>query len=211
MANQDVGSGPGKDIIMRQLVNDAIKIEVEKTQRYQKPGRKAGVPEPQGERYGDTIEPKSVQQNGKFLAILNPGMPHLQSSQRCTAAIRALLMESTAREKATRQKSTTMTTGHRTYVAQRKAALPALPGVLLPALAWVLKVENTLAVCVLPQCGQGGSITTWGRKVRRSNVTPHWAQAYSKIGIYSTLLRGCIWVLPSHNPVSLPAGGIHCQ
>ena len=77
-----------------------------------------------------------------------------------------------------------MPTGHRIYVAQRKAELPELPGAPLPALACVLKVENTLAVCVLPHCGQGVCTTDCGRKVRRSNVVPHSSHAYSKISIF---------------------------
>src|SRR5215510_16409295 len=77
-----------------------------------------------------------------------------------------------------------MTTGHRPYVAQRKAKFPPAPGVPPPALPCVLKVENTLVVCVLPHCGQGVGTTNCGRKVRRSNVVPHSSQAYSKIGIF---------------------------
>jgi heptosyltransferase III len=76
-----------------------------------------------------------------------------------------------------------VTTGHRSYVAQRKAKFPPFPGAPPPALPCVLKVENTLAVCVLPHCGQGVCTTNCGRKVSRSNVAPHSSQAYSKIGI----------------------------
>ena len=62
-----------------------------------------------------------------------------------------------------RGKGAEVPTGHRAYVAQRKAPLPTLPGAQLPALAWVLKVENTLVVCVLPHCGQGVCSTDGGR------------------------------------------------
>src|SRR5215510_13825868 len=80
-----------------------------------------------------------------------------------------------------------MTTGHRPYVAQRKAKFPAFPEPPPPALPCVLKVENTLVVCVLPHCGQAVGTTICGRKVRRSNVVPHSLQAYSKIGILHSL------------------------
>ena len=76
-----------------------------------------------------------------------------------------------------------MTTGHRHYVAQRKAKLLPFPGAPPVALPCLLKVENTLVVRVLPQCGQGVGTTNCGRKVKRSNVVPHSSQVYSKIGI----------------------------
>jgi heptosyltransferase-3 len=80
-----------------------------------------------------------------------------------------------------------MTTGHHPYVAQRKAKFPVFPGTPPPTLPCVLKVENTLVVCVLPHWGQGVGTTNCGRKVRRSNVVPHSSQAYSKIGmLYSS-------------------------
>lgn len=80
-----------------------------------------------------------------------------------------------------------MTTGHRFYGAQRKATFPVFSGEPPPALPCVLKVENTLVVCVLRHCGQGVGTCNCGRKVRRSNVIPHSSQAYSKIGILSSL------------------------
>ena len=97
---------------------------------------------------------------------------------------------------------TEMTTGHRLYGAQRKAIFPAFPGAPPPALPWVLKVENTLAVCVLPHCGQGVGTTNCGRKVKRSNVIPHSSQAYSKIGIlHSSYISQLFSVYPE---VSVP-------
>src|SRR5262245_50462670 len=95
-----------------------------------------------------------------------------------------------------------MTTGHRLYVAQRKAKFPAFPEPPPPALPCVLKVENTLVVCVLPHCGQTVGTTNCGRKVRRSNVVPHSLQAYSKIGILHSstallsLSTACLLVYP---------------
>lgn len=101
-----------------------------------------------------------------------------------------------------------MTTGHRAYVAQRNVTFPELPGAQLPALACVLKVENTLVVWVLPHRGQGGCTTDCGCKVRRSNVVAHSAQAYSKIGI---LYSSSVLYAFQHIPVSVLLGKAHYQ
>src|SRR5262249_2107271 len=89
-----------------------------------------------------------------------------------------------------------------------KATLPALPGAPLAALACVLKVENTFVVCVLPQCGQGVCTTDCGRKVRRSNVVPHFSHVYSKIGIsHSSCVSGYFPVYPYQ--LSVPSWKAH--
>ena len=80
MPDPDVRPGTGKDIVMREFVNDAIKIEMQNTQGYKKPGNKARMPPYQGQCYGHNIEPDGAQHNPEFLVILDPGMHRLHSS-----------------------------------------------------------------------------------------------------------------------------------
>jgi hypothetical protein len=57
MPHPDVGLGTGKNIIMREFMNNTVKIEMQKAQRHQKPGSKARVPPYQGQGYGYYVEP----------------------------------------------------------------------------------------------------------------------------------------------------------
>ena len=81
MPHQNVGLGARKDIVMREFVDEAIKIQMENAQGHQKPRREARIPERQRECNGHEIQSKCAHQDGKFLAIFNPDMHSLLSSQ----------------------------------------------------------------------------------------------------------------------------------
>src|SRR3989442_13169237 len=102
------------------------------------------------------------------------------------------------RKAPTGHKSTEMTTSHHTYVAQRKAELPTDPGAQPAALACVLKVENTLVVCMLPHCGQGGCTPDCGLRSDAQTFS-YILHTYTQKLAYSLPL--CILVLRS---ASLP-------
>ena len=81
MPYPDVGLDTGKDIIMGELMNNAIEIEMQKAQRHQKPGSKTGIPPYQRQSYRYYVEPDRTHHNPEFLMILDPGMHHRPSSQ----------------------------------------------------------------------------------------------------------------------------------
>ena len=81
MPDPDVRPGTSKDIVMREFVNDTIKIEMKNTQGHKKPGSKARLPPYQRKGYGHDVEPHRAHHDPEFLVILNPGMHNLQSSQ----------------------------------------------------------------------------------------------------------------------------------
>src|SRR6266446_2769951 len=81
MSKPDIRLGQGKDIVMREFVNDAIKIEMQNTQRHKKPGREACLLPSERKRHSHEVEPDRTHHDPEFLVILNPGIHSLQSSQ----------------------------------------------------------------------------------------------------------------------------------
>src|SRR4029453_6160606 len=68
------GFGTGKDVIVGEFVNDPIEVEMEQTQRYNKPRRKASPPVRQCKANRHSIDPADTHHDCELLAFLDPAL-----------------------------------------------------------------------------------------------------------------------------------------
>ena len=77
MPDPDVRPGTSKDIVMREFVNDTIKIEMKNTQGHKKPGSKARLPPYQRKGYSHDVEPHRAHHDPEFLVVyMTAANPH---------------------------------------------------------------------------------------------------------------------------------------